>query len=65
MADTTRTIPGQQAPPQLDAALAEIANLANELCEHLADGQWRAADRIRHLAETVATPTDHPGKRKS
>ncbi|GCD35614.1 hypothetical protein OEIGOIKO_03360 [Streptomyces chrestomyceticus JCM 4735] len=65
MADTTCITPGQQAPPDLGAALAEIAMLANELCEHLADGQWRVADRIRHLAETVTSPTDHPGERKS
>ncbi|WP_433547191.1 hypothetical protein ACQPZG_20465 [Streptomyces sp. CA-294286] len=30
-----------------------IADLANGLCEHLADDQWRTADRIRHLAETA------------
>ncbi|MFI9228691.1 hypothetical protein [Streptomyces rimosus] len=65
MADTTCTTPDQQVPPDLDAALAEIAKLANDLCEHLADGQWRVADRIRHLAETVTSPTDHPGERKS
>ncbi|MFH8405264.1 hypothetical protein ACH4FX_10875 [Streptomyces sp. NPDC018019] len=61
MVDTTCTTPGPQAPPHLGAALAEIARLSNELCEHLADSQWRAADRIRHLAETATSPTDTQG----
>ncbi|GGX36319.1 hypothetical protein [Streptomyces noursei] len=34
-------------------ALTTIAHLADELCEHLADNQWRAAARIRELAETT------------
>jgi hypothetical protein len=33
--------------------LAVIAALANLLCDHLADDQWRTADHIRHLAETA------------
>lgn len=36
-----------------EQALNEIARLANELCEHLADSQWHAAARIRDLAETT------------
>jgi hypothetical protein len=39
--------------PGAELAFAEIARLANELCEHLADSQWRTAARIRELAETV------------
>ncbi|MEU8888717.1 hypothetical protein [Streptomyces sp. NPDC048442] len=38
-----------------DEALAAIADLANFLCEHLTNHQWRTADRIRHLAETAST----------
>lgn len=34
-------------------ALEGIAQLANELCEHLTDAQWRTAARIRDLAETA------------
>ncbi|MFE3185521.1 hypothetical protein ACFXKR_32285 [Streptomyces violascens] len=36
-----------------DLVLAEVARLANELCEHLSDSQWRTAARIRELAETA------------
>ncbi|MEU0166857.1 hypothetical protein ABZ214_15525 [Streptomyces iakyrus] len=39
-----------------EEALMRIAHLANELCEHLTDGQWRVAAQIRDLAET-ARPT--------
>jgi hypothetical protein len=39
-----------------EAALKRIAHLANELCEHLTDNQWRLAAQIRDLAET-ARPT--------
>ncbi|MGD3112463.1 hypothetical protein [Streptomyces sp. YGL11-2] len=41
------------AGSSLEQALASIATLANGLCEHLADNQWRAAARIRELAETT------------
>ncbi|MGG2460629.1 hypothetical protein ACO0M4_12560 [Streptomyces sp. RGM 3693] len=37
----------------LEQALATIAVLADGLCKHLADSQWRAAARIRELAETT------------
>ncbi|ANP53565.1 hypothetical protein J2Z21_008379 [Streptomyces griseochromogenes] len=37
-------------------ALEQIAYLANELCEHLTDDQWRLAAQIRDLAES-ARPT--------
>ncbi|MEU7576790.1 hypothetical protein AB0B50_04210 [Streptomyces sp. NPDC041068] len=33
-------------------ALTEIARLANILCEHLTDDQWRLSARIRQLAES-------------
>ncbi|MEV0445522.1 hypothetical protein AB0I84_08885 [Streptomyces spectabilis] len=33
-------------------ALTEIARLANALCEHLTDDQWRLSARIRQLAES-------------
>ncbi|MGB8946503.1 MAG: hypothetical protein WCD21_40655 [Streptomyces sp.] len=46
----------QSAPTDTDA-LDEIARLANVLCDHLADDQWRTADRIRHLAETARPST--------
>ncbi|MGW6021201.1 hypothetical protein [Streptomyces sp. NPDC055099] len=36
-----------------EQALTEIARLANQLCEHLADSQWHAAARVRDLAETT------------
>lgn len=39
-----------------ELVLAEVARLANELCEHLSDDQWRTAARIRELAE-AALPT--------
>lgn len=39
-----------------ELVLAEVARLANELCEHLTDDQWRTAARIRELAE-AALPT--------
>lgn len=38
-------------------ALDEIARLANDLCEHLADRPWRTAARIRELAETALPMT--------
>ncbi|MDN3023946.1 hypothetical protein [Streptomyces sp. S.PB5] len=39
-----------------ELVLAEVARLANELCEHLSDAPWRTAARIRELAE-AALPT--------
>ncbi|SHM52117.1 hypothetical protein [Streptomyces yunnanensis] len=55
---TPATVPaGEQSAltPNASAqlALTTIAHLANELCEHLADSQWRAAAQIRELAETT------------
>lgn len=51
----------QSAPPDtglaVEQALNEIAHLANTLCDHLTDDQWRTADQIRHLAETARTKT--------
>ncbi|MCY0929440.1 hypothetical protein OTB20_25220 [Streptomyces sp. H27-H1] len=38
-------------PLTVEQALAEIVELANQLCEELADSQWSTAARIRHLAE--------------
>lgn len=58
-----RTAPArdQSAPPDTglttEQALNEIARLANSLCDHLTDDQWRTADQIRHLAETARTST--------
>ncbi|MER6424024.1 hypothetical protein [Streptomyces sp. NPDC001137] len=50
----------EQSTPTPDTGtelvLAEVACLANELCEHLSDAHWRAAARIRELAE-AALPT--------
>ncbi|MHA7956265.1 hypothetical protein ACX9I7_00710 [Streptomyces sp. L500] len=54
-----RTTPNPPAPRQslpgltTDEALAEIARLADFLCEHLADQPWRTAARIRALAENL------------
>ncbi|GHI41096.1 hypothetical protein [Streptomyces violascens] len=52
----------EQSPPRptfpsitTEGAFAEIARLANLLCEHLADHQWQTADHIRRLAETHRT----------
>ncbi|MFE2524788.1 hypothetical protein ACFXEL_11180 [Streptomyces sp. NPDC059382] len=42
--------PGQHAPSP--HVLAEIASIANALCDDLADRQWLLAARIRSLAET-------------
>ncbi|MEU5002104.1 hypothetical protein [Streptomyces sp. NPDC021622] len=55
---TEPTVPGhEQSTPMsgvgTERALIEIVRLANELCEHLADGQWHTAARIRELAETT------------
>ncbi|EST26988.1 hypothetical protein [Streptomyces roseochromogenus] len=63
-APTTSATPSREpvtppeATPDLTAgkALKGIAHLANELCEHLTDDQWRLAAQIRDLAET-ARPT--------
>ena len=58
-----RTAPArdQSAPPATGLttgqALDEIARLANGLCDHLTDDQWRTADQIRYLAETARTST--------
>ncbi|MEU5683636.1 hypothetical protein [Streptomyces venezuelae] len=43
--------PTRDAPPE--QALTEIARLANALCEHLTDDQWRLSARIRQLAEAT------------
>ncbi|MFE4869442.1 hypothetical protein [Streptomyces sp. NPDC056682] len=55
---TALTVPGhEQSTPMpgtdTERALIEITRLANELCEHLTDGQWHTAARIRKLAETT------------
>ncbi|MGX1668511.1 hypothetical protein [Streptomyces sp. NPDC055400] len=60
-AEPARTAPApsarvQSAPTDTDA-LDEIAHLANVLCDHLADDQWRTAVQIRHLAETASLST--------
>ncbi|MFI6089570.1 hypothetical protein [Streptomyces sp. NPDC051218] len=39
--------------PGAELVFAEVARLANELCEHLADSQWHTAARVRELAETA------------
>lgn len=63
-APAAHTVPAREqtatTEPTTEQALTEIARLANELCEHLADSQWLTAARIRELAET-AQPTagDH------
>ncbi|UQA93783.1 hypothetical protein [Streptomyces halobius] len=44
-----------------EQALAEIAELANGLCEHLTDEQWRTAECIRHLAESALTSSTRNG----
>ncbi|MFD8023703.1 hypothetical protein ACFV6G_25175 [Streptomyces lavendulae] len=41
------------APATVTATLAEMAALANRLCDQLADGQFETAARIRALAETA------------
>ncbi|MFD3511900.1 hypothetical protein [Streptomyces sp. NPDC058657] len=47
--------------PDTRTALGAIAELANLLCDHLADGQWRTADHIRRLAETALSPNTPNG----
>ncbi|MFI6469897.1 hypothetical protein ACIBL5_06480 [Streptomyces sp. NPDC050516] len=51
--------PPRPAYPGITAeeAFDEIARIASLLCEHLADHQWRTAERIRHLAENYRTTT--------
>jgi hypothetical protein len=44
-----------------DETLAVIADLANSLCDHLADYQWATADYIRTLAETARTNSTSNG----
>lgn len=70
VADTNRPDTAQASAPAPDRpaaglgqeqALAEIAELANGLCEHLADEQWRTAERIRHLAESALTASTRNG----
>ncbi|WP_159053448.1 hypothetical protein [Streptomyces regalis] len=62
-AAAARTAPArdQSARPNTgvtrEQALDEIARLANRLCDHLTDGQWRIAEQIRRLAETARTST--------
>ncbi|MFG2975906.1 hypothetical protein ACGFYY_23385 [Streptomyces sp. NPDC048331] len=49
-----------EATAAITATFAEIAALANHLCDHLADEQFEAAARIRALAQTAtATNGDH------
>ncbi|MFF4605188.1 hypothetical protein ACFY12_20950 [Streptomyces sp. NPDC001339] len=56
-APSTPTAPDreQNTPRSVDTerVLNEIARLANELCEHLADDPWCTAAQIRDLAETA------------
>jgi hypothetical protein len=62
-ARTAPTVPArdQSAPTHsgltTEQVLIEVARLANTLCDHLTDTQWRTADQIRHLAETARTST--------
>ncbi|WKV74190.1 hypothetical protein AW27_023400 [Streptomyces sp. PCS3-D2] len=42
------------ATAAVTATFAEIAALANKLCDHLADAQFETAARIRALAESAA-----------
>lgn len=56
------SLPRGQGDPHLaypgitaEEAFGEIARLADLLCQHLADHQWRTADRIRSLAENSHT----------
>ncbi|MFD9418727.1 hypothetical protein ACFWC9_29015 [Streptomyces goshikiensis] len=49
MSPTAQPSGQHTTPPHV---LAEIASLANALCEDLADRQWLLAARIRRLAET-------------
>lgn len=49
-----------RAAAAVTATFAEIAALANELCDHLADEPFATAAHIRALAETsMATNGEH------
>ncbi|MEV0370528.1 hypothetical protein AB0I10_11960 [Streptomyces sp. NPDC050636] len=70
MADTDRPDTAQASAPAPnrptaglghEQALSEIAELANGLCEHLTDDQWRTAERIRHLAESALAASTRNG----
>ncbi|MEU9120130.1 hypothetical protein AB0C96_09750 [Streptomyces sp. NPDC048506] len=62
-ARTAPTEPARDQSPPTDKglttaqALDEITRLANKLCDHLTDDQWRTAEQIRHLAETAHPST--------